>query len=132
MLHQTSTRLLNSFFHHQHHFSFTKPIPRFPFSLPKVLSMATSHSNQHNFTNRLASEQSPYLLQHAHNPVSFPNFNFSIFQFHLVLTDSFIPFQVDWYPWGDEAFAEARRRDAPIFLSSNSLPFLFENLSFLI
>ncbi|AES94112.2 DUF255 family protein [Medicago truncatula] len=31
--------------------------------------MATSsHSNQHKFTNRLASEQSPYLLQHAHNP----------------------------------------------------------------
>lgn len=55
--------------------------------------MATSsHSNQHKFTNRLASEQSPYLLQHAHNPV-------------------------DWYPWGEEAFAEARRRDAPIFLS---------------
>lgn len=55
--------------------------------------MATSsHSDQHKFTNRLASEQSPYLLQHAHNPV-------------------------DWYPWGEEAFAEARRRDAPIFLS---------------
>ncbi|KEH33413.1 DUF255 family protein [Medicago truncatula] len=48
--------------------------------------MATSsHSNQHKFTNRLASEQSPYLLQHAHNPV-------------------------DWYPWGEEAFAEARHR----------------------
>nr|KYP71327.1 hypothetical protein KK1_010582 [Cajanus cajan] len=50
--------------------------------------MASSHKH----TNRLASEQSPYLLQHAHNPV-------------------------DWYPWGQEAFAEARRRDAPIFLS---------------
>jgi len=43
-------------------------------------------------TNRLAHESSPYLLQHAHNPV-------------------------DWYPWGAEAFAEARRRDVPIFLS---------------
>ena len=43
-------------------------------------------------TNRLARESSPYLLQHAHNPV-------------------------DWYPWGPEAFAEARRRDMPIFLS---------------
>lgn len=43
-------------------------------------------------TNRLARESSPYLLQHAHNPV-------------------------DWYPWGDEAFAEARRRGVPIFLS---------------
>ncbi len=42
--------------------------------------------------NRLARESSPYLLQHAHNPV-------------------------DWYPWGTEAFAEARRRDVPIFLS---------------
>nr|ADV56678.1 hypothetical protein [Phaseolus vulgaris] len=53
--------------------------------------MASSHS-LHNHTNRLASQQSPYLLQHAHNPV-------------------------DWYPWGEEAFAEARRRDVPIFLS---------------
>ena len=42
--------------------------------------------------NRLAREQSPYLLQHAHNPV-------------------------DWYPWGDEAFARARSEDKPIFLS---------------
>ena len=43
-------------------------------------------------TNRLASEKSPYLLQHAHNPV-------------------------DWYPWGEEAFDKARREDKPIFLS---------------
>ena len=43
-------------------------------------------------TNRLASEKSPYLLQHAHNPV-------------------------DWYPWGEEAFAKARRENKPIFLS---------------
>lgn len=42
--------------------------------------------------NRLAHETSPYLLQHADNPV-------------------------DWRPWGEEAFAEARRRDVPIFLS---------------
>jgi uncharacterized protein len=42
--------------------------------------------------NRLAREQSPYLLQHASNPV-------------------------DWYPWGDEAFARARAEDKPIFLS---------------
>ncbi|EFJ48164.1 hypothetical protein VOLCADRAFT_81232 [Volvox carteri f. nagariensis] len=46
----------------------------------------------HQYTNRLASEQSPYLLQHAHNPV-------------------------DWYPWGEEAFARARAEDKPIFLS---------------
>jgi uncharacterized protein YyaL (SSP411 family) len=43
-------------------------------------------------TNRLAKELSPYLLQHAHNPV-------------------------DWYPWGEEAFARARAEDKPIFLS---------------
>jgi hypothetical protein len=44
------------------------------------------------YTNRLILETSPYLLQHAHNPV-------------------------DWRPWGDEAFAEAARRDVPVFLS---------------
>jgi uncharacterized protein YyaL (SSP411 family) len=42
--------------------------------------------------NRLAHETSPYLLQHAHNPV-------------------------DWYPWGDEAFQKARGEDKPLFLS---------------
>jgi len=42
--------------------------------------------------NRLAQEKSPYLLQHALNPV-------------------------DWYPWGEEAFAKARQEDKPIFLS---------------
>ncbi len=42
--------------------------------------------------NRLAAEKSPYLLQHAGNPV-------------------------DWYPWGEEAFAKARREDKPVFLS---------------
>lgn len=44
------------------------------------------------FANRLALETSPYLQQHAHNPVN-------------------------WFPWGEEAFAEARRTDKPIFLS---------------
>ena len=43
-------------------------------------------------TNRLANQKSPYLLQHAHNPV-------------------------DWFPWGPEAFEKARREDKPIFLS---------------
>lgn len=51
-----------------------------------------SSKQSHKHTNRLALEHSPYLLQHAHNPVN-------------------------WYPWGDEAFEEARRRDVPIFLS---------------
>ncbi len=43
-------------------------------------------------TNRLAKETSPYLLQHAHNPV-------------------------DWYAWGEQAFAKARAEDKPVFLS---------------
>lgn len=43
-------------------------------------------------TNRLIHEKSPYLLQHAQNPV-------------------------DWYPWGEEAFEKARQEDKPIFLS---------------
>ena len=42
--------------------------------------------------NRLKSETSPYLLQHAHNPV-------------------------DWYPWGQEAFELAKKEDRPVFLS---------------
>lgn len=43
-------------------------------------------------TNRLATAISPYLRQHAENPVN-------------------------WYPWGEEAFAEAKRRDVPLFVS---------------
>ena len=43
-------------------------------------------------SNRLANEKSPYLLQHAENPV-------------------------DWYPWGEEAFEKAKKEDKPIFLS---------------
>ncbi len=49
-----------------------------------------THDTSH--TNRLIDESSPYLLQHAHNPV-------------------------DWYPWGEEAIAAAREQDKPIFLS---------------
>src|SRR3954471_15692923 len=44
------------------------------------------------FTNRLAQESSPYLLQHAHNPV-------------------------DWFPWGDDAFQKAKQEDKPILVS---------------
>ncbi len=47
---------------------------------------------QHKYTNRLINETSPYLLQHAHNPV-------------------------DWYPWGDEAFQRAKDQDKPVLLS---------------
>ena len=42
--------------------------------------------------NRLLQEKSPYLLQHAYNPV-------------------------DWFPWSEEAFAKAAAKDKPIFLS---------------
>ena len=42
--------------------------------------------------NRLAQEKSPYLLQHAKNPVN-------------------------WFPWNEEAFSESKKRDAPVFLS---------------
>jgi uncharacterized protein YyaL (SSP411 family) len=54
--------------------------------VPETADTAQKH------TNRLASETSPYLLQHQHNPV-------------------------DWFPWGPEAFDMARRLDRPIFLS---------------
>ncbi len=47
---------------------------------------------EHKYNNKLLQEKSPYLLQHAHNPV-------------------------DWYPWGPEAFGRAKGEDKPIFLS---------------
>lgn len=50
----------------------------------------TNHHDKH--TNRLIHEKSPYLLQHAHNPV-------------------------DWYSWGDEALQKAKKENKPIFLS---------------
>ncbi|XP_030630170.1 spermatogenesis-associated protein 20 [Chanos chanos] len=58
-------------------------------------SMATGGGDSLNtakHTNRLNKERSPYLLQHAHNPV-------------------------DWFPWGQEAFDKAKSEDKPIFLS---------------
>jgi uncharacterized protein YyaL (SSP411 family) len=54
--------------------------------------MAAHHSTEHKFTNRLIHETSPYLLQHAHNPV-------------------------DWHAWNDEALERAKRDDKPILLS---------------
>jgi len=60
--------------------------PRSPQTLPPDQTPPPAH------TNRLAGETSPYLLQHAHNPV-------------------------DWYPWGEEALERARDTDRPIFLS---------------
>ncbi len=50
------------------------------------------HDREHEHTNRLIHETSPYLLQHAHNPV-------------------------DWYPWGTEALGRAQELDRPILLS---------------
>ena len=54
--------------------------------------MSAGGSGTGGFRNRLANEKSPYLLQHAGNPV-------------------------DWYPWGEEAFEKARAEERPIFLS---------------
>jgi uncharacterized protein YyaL (SSP411 family) len=48
--------------------------------------------SDHKYTNALVNETSPYLLQHAHNPV-------------------------DWYPWGEEALSLAKKEDKPILLS---------------
>jgi len=48
--------------------------------------------HNHTYTNRLIHETSPYLLQHAHNPV-------------------------DWYPWGEEALNRAKQENKPILLS---------------
>ncbi|KAJ7560493.1 hypothetical protein O6H91_04G132100 [Diphasiastrum complanatum] len=70
---------------------------RFPTGAIRPASMTTTmeagaKSSSHQYTNRLIKEHSPYLLQHAHNPV-------------------------DWYPWGEEAFQKARAEEKPIFLS---------------
>jgi uncharacterized protein YyaL (SSP411 family) len=54
--------------------------------------MSEQNETRQKFTNRLINETSPYLLQHAHNPV-------------------------DWYPWSEEAFERARQEDRPILLS---------------
>jgi hypothetical protein len=57
-----------------------------------VASERTESMAAEQNTNRLINSSSPYLLQHAHNPV-------------------------DWYPWGEEAFEKARRENKPILLS---------------
>lgn len=61
-------------------------------SLWFILSVPPAHAADAPRKNRLSSEKSPYLLQHAADPV-------------------------DWRPWGPEAFAEAKRADKPVFLS---------------
>jgi uncharacterized protein len=55
-------------------------------------TVSTNAPATYKHTNHLAREKSPYLLQHAHNPV-------------------------DWFPWGEETFAKARKENKPIFLS---------------
>jgi uncharacterized protein YyaL (SSP411 family) len=64
----------------------------FVLGLAALLPLIGSCAATPAFNNHLATEKSPYLLQHAHNPV-------------------------DWYPWGEEAFAKAKRENKPIFLS---------------
>ena len=59
---------------------------------PKVIVSTVPVPQPHAHTNRLAREKSPYLLQHQHNPV-------------------------DWFAWGEDAFAKARGENKPIFLS---------------
>jgi uncharacterized protein YyaL (SSP411 family) len=61
-------------------------------ALAATVAGGTQGMHERRKANRLAHEKSPYLLQHAYNPV-------------------------DWYPWGEEAFAKAKREDKPIFLS---------------
>ena len=63
---------------------------RLPLPSPEVIAELPSDGGPE--FNRLVFEKSPYLLQHARNPV-------------------------DWCPWGEAAFAEARRLDKPVFLS---------------
>lgn len=60
--------------------------------LPSPVEIAKLPEDGGEKFNRLIFEKSPYLLQHARNPI-------------------------DWRPWGDEAFAEAKRLDKPVFLS---------------
>ncbi len=57
-----------------------------------LLHASAAEDAKEKYTNRLIHEKSPYLLQHAHNPV-------------------------DWYPWGQEAFEKAKKENKPIFLS---------------
>ncbi len=61
-------------------------------SNPAQSPQTPAGTQRYRYTNRLVHSKSPYLLLHAHNPV-------------------------DWYPWGDEAFAKARKENKPIFLS---------------
>ena len=76
----TSSLLYSSFIHQQRK---TMAAPSKP---------SSSNKNDHQFSNALIYEKSPYLLQHAHNPVN-------------------------WYPWNDEALNKAKKENKLIFLS---------------
>ncbi|HUS37451.1 MAG TPA: thioredoxin domain-containing protein [Verrucomicrobiae bacterium] len=62
------------------------------FGAEKLVKEEARVEQKHSYTNRLAKEKSPYLLQHQHNPV-------------------------EWYAWGNEAFEKARKENKPILLS---------------
>src|ERR1700724_3099019 len=70
----------------------TEPMSTKPMSTEPMSTPPTTTSPQASHENRLAQETSPYLLQHRHNPV-------------------------DWWAWGPEALAEAKRSGRPILLS---------------
>jgi uncharacterized protein YyaL (SSP411 family) len=69
-----------------------RPVLGVVLALAFATTAAAQDMDQPKFTNRLAKEQSPYLLLHAHNPT-------------------------DWYPWGPEAFEKAKKENKLIFLS---------------
>ena len=79
--------------HDRHHFRLSL-VPRLAAAVAFVLFAvsAVAETAPQADTNRLIYSASPYLLQHAHNPV-------------------------DWYPWGEEAIAMAKKENKPIFLS---------------
>ena len=67
-----------------------------------IAAKDSGEMDEHKYVNRLIEETSPYLLQHAHNPV-------------------------DWYPWGAEALELAKQKDMPILLSIGVASRFFEN-----
>jgi hypothetical protein len=88
-----SACLINSVLENKHRYNcFRFCVPALTCSVIPIVLAAEIQPAKPMHTNRLAQEKSPYLLQHAHNPV-------------------------DWYPWGEEAFEKARRENKPIFLS---------------
>ena len=73
-------------------FTFNQPPVQAISQIKKETNMSQSDLSVDSDFNHLKKEKSPYLLQHADNPVH-------------------------WYAWGDEAFAKAKKEDKPVFLS---------------